>query len=269
MHYFGNVIMKYEEFVRTYDTCISWLEYSSLTSAIPSNWKTKLIKEEQPNDTNYVKIMRHEKWLRLAYSKFIEDGSERILNKTTQKINTYEINVNEEQVVKAFRNINKITDIIKYRDFQYRLLHKAIVCADRLYHMKILQTNLCRLCHMHKESPKHLFFECKYAQNMYKHLNDTYKIPKVSWENVILNNINENPQHKSNLMVIITKQYLYRCACQDKEPNTRYIENEIKFIQKIQYNKAITTGSTAKYNRNWDENVKDDEIVNYILYQVQ
>ena len=42
-----------------------------------------------------------------------------------------------EEFVKAFQDLYRITDVVKLRDFQFRLLNNAIFTNNRLYHWKL------------------------------------------------------------------------------------------------------------------------------------
>ena len=64
-------------------------------------------------------------------------------------------NVLEKQIGHTFEStevqqiaisLKKTSQIYKYRSFQYRFLHNAILLSDRLVHCGITPTNVCQNC---------------------------------------------------------------------------------------------------------------------------
>ena len=70
------------------------------------------------------------------------------------------IQIDVSRMIRAFTNINKVTKVVKYRAFQYRLIHNAVMLNDRLVHWAFSDTNRCCLCKTEKETPLHFFVQC-------------------------------------------------------------------------------------------------------------
>ena len=51
-----------------------------------------------------------------------------------------------------------VTNVPKYRSFQYRLLQRALVMNTHLYKWKIRGDELCSFCNEEREVSEHLFF---------------------------------------------------------------------------------------------------------------
>ena len=66
-----------------------------------------------------------------------------------------------EKFVKCFTDLLAVTNIPKYRSFQYRLLHRAIVTNVQLHYYKLTNSDQCSFCHMQRETYSHLFIQCK------------------------------------------------------------------------------------------------------------
>ena len=77
-----------------------------------------------------------------VYNDIIE--SVNVLPQLATKLRKYMI-VDMERLARAFKNIKKLTNITKYRDFQYRLLSSDIHFNNRLYHWRIKDSNVCEL----------------------------------------------------------------------------------------------------------------------------
>ena len=69
-----------------------------------------------------------------------------------------------EVFLKYIANLYKITNVTKYRNFQYRFLMFNIYTNVKLYKWKILSMELCSFCHMSPETILHLFYECVYVK---------------------------------------------------------------------------------------------------------
>ena len=57
-------------------------------------------------------------------------------------------------------NIHKITNIPKFRSFQYRILMRGIVTNIQLYQWKMLENDNCYYCNCERETLSHLFYYC-------------------------------------------------------------------------------------------------------------
>ena len=60
----------------------------------------------------------------------------------------------------------KCTIEVKMRVFQFKILHNILYTNERLFKMKQVQTELCTLCENSVETPLHLFYECKVAEDL-------------------------------------------------------------------------------------------------------
>ena len=71
----------------------------------------------------------------------------------THKVKYWEglFTITQEEFVNAFTELYDVTDIIKYRSFQYTILHGTVMLNDRSAHMNIVIDNKCTFCKNHKE----------------------------------------------------------------------------------------------------------------------
>ena len=143
-----------------------------------------------------------------------------------------------------FRNISGITHITKYRNFQYRLLHNKIFCNVQLVYWAKVESNICNLCNAEKQTIIHLLVECKQSKDIWENfhktfLNDEAQKP-ITFENVLFNNVCENSNHIINFLVLITKQYIYRCKCQNDKISWNALLAEYKLIKRTEiYNATV------------------------------
>ena len=72
----------------------------------------------------------------------------------------------------------------------------------------------------------------------------------------ILSVADENMHSFTNLICIIIKQKIFAQKCLGRQPSAESIENEIIFIQRIEKEKAQTTGNAKNYNKRWPDKIK-------------
>ena len=123
----------------------------------------------------------------------------------------------------AFANIYRVTNITKYRDFQYRLLNKAIFFNDQLYHWKKVPTQQCDFCPADKQNLVHFFLECRVVRNFFMELKEFFSIDmncnvkNFDLKAIVLNDIHDNPSHVVNFLFLLAKNYLFCCKCTGKK----------------------------------------------------
>ena len=113
------------------------MRYNSLKVAIPREIKKviMLTDHQQGSAINFMQIMVKRKNLsQLAYLALLEKPSYDL------KIMRWQVElnkvINEEIFMRCFRDLYITTNITKYRSFQYRLLHRAIITNVQLYKWK-------------------------------------------------------------------------------------------------------------------------------------
>ena len=122
---------------------IPWLLFQSTINAIPSLWKYCLKTPGLIDDHVYKieKIGNLDKVSRWIYHDL--NTTQKVLSKFagvwSKKL---EVSITVEDMKNYFGNLNKMTNIVKYHDFQYRLLHNKIFCNDILVHWRKVNSNL-------------------------------------------------------------------------------------------------------------------------------
>ena len=119
------------------------------------------------------------------------------------------------------------------RTFQYKFLHRIIATNTFLYKIKLKDTKLCTFCKLGEETIEHLFFECPITFQLWQSFSNIVKLFFVNFdlnkENVFL-----GCKHESlllNLLIIITKNYIYKCKLNETKPNMIELKNKIKKYQ--------------------------------------
>ena len=131
------------------------MQVNSLLSAIPNALKNYYV-NAGPKCKEKITVSPVKK----TYQKLIEDP--RIMMdkiKAWEKDLGYDINYNV--FVSGFSDLYKVTNIPKFRSFQYRLLTRVIITNVHLEHWGLKPSNMCSFCEMHKKSYVHLFIYCE------------------------------------------------------------------------------------------------------------
>ena len=69
---------------------------------------------------------------------------------------------------KVHDEIYRITNILKYRSFQYRLLQRSLMTnLVHLFKWKIVESEKCSFCKEEKETILHMLFACKYTEQLW------------------------------------------------------------------------------------------------------
>ena len=109
-------LLSYMEIVDKHGSIIPWLTYNAITAAL-SKVQTKKEENEFTNQKIYEKMLTQSKKVAIIYKMIMEqqeNGLEHALVKMNKRFHVTMI-----ELEKAFKAINVITSITKYRDFQY------------------------------------------------------------------------------------------------------------------------------------------------------
>ena len=147
---------------------------------------------------------------------------------------------------------------MKYKNFQYRLLHNIIFANDRLFYFGKKPTQECDYCTEEKQTVEHMLYSCKVVKIIWDELygyiitsmNVNSQDIEIRWSTIMLNLIHAKNIHVVNYMCLIVKQYMYRNKCFGKIPN---IEGAIAQIHKIYLiEKYNAVQHMKKFNIKWE-----------------
>ena len=195
--------------------------------------------------------------VRFLYNIMIMQKGEGCLKKHSKKF--CQMGISYQQYCEAFMNIYKITDNVKYRDFQYRLLMNVIFTNNRLVHWKLVDTANCNFCNTEIQTVVHLFSECtvtkKILHQLIEFLNKYTAIKSkelgIMTANIITNKIHEKPKHIANYLLLITKQYLFYCKCCGKMPTIEELMLRIENVYQVKHYNAVYTSRVINHQKKW------------------
>ena len=157
----------------------------------------------------------------------------------------------------AFKNINGYTNIVKYRNFQFRLLHNKIFCNNILFHWKIKNSQKCDWCPCTKQDVVHLMVNCPMVEpiwDLIQRLCEKALLDKeceFSKENIILNCVHPKAKHVINLLTLIAKFYVFKCKCKGEKPNGKILRREFTFIHDIEQYIAVKRNRINVHENKW------------------
>ena len=139
--------------------------------------------------------------------------------------------------LKYIANLYKVTNVTKYRNFQYRFLMFNIYTNVKLYKWKILSTELCSFCHMFPETILHLLYECFYVKKYWAEITQyiyqlTNQHHDITFEKVVFVKVVKLPMHIINLVILIAKQNIFCFQCSKGKLSVSCVKSEIQFIKK-------------------------------------
>lgn len=269
------------EITTRFGKIMSWFQYTQLISAIPTAWKSLMRNNaiDLIPCTKYEKLYSTCKITATVYSYLINNPKS-ILTKKARWENRLQTEIYDDSFIDLFHNINSLTICTKFRDFQFRLLHNAIVTNQKLYMWKIRQDNKCTFCDKDVETTLHLFCECPTVKTLWDDIElyiqscaNANAINVLEWnnENIMFNTVHPKPSHVINFVILITKQYIYRQRCTGGQLYTPLLIREIDNIQNTEFYIAKNKGKLKKHFIKWSQLHKNliqtsDEITNEMDY---
>ena len=243
---------------------LSELRYNSLKCAIPTEWKELFM---QVNRLQYLPVaphsydmctVKHVQLSRKIY-RYISEDEFLIQNKYAkwQQEIGFELCENLCDFAKQHCRIYTVTNVLKYRSFQYRTLQRGLVTNIHLFRWGMIESENCTFCGKYKETTSHMLFLCEKVQvlwtQFYEYILKRFPaLPvDIGEREVILNQLVKNKNLVVNFMCLITKQYIYRQRCKRKELKFIEIENIISLMENIEKYIAIKNQKVTQHNRKW------------------
>ena len=255
----------YQEISREFQ--ISQMRYNSLKTAIPKNWRedyTNLLKYNflpmPPGNydqctTGGIKNVSSTIYNYIAgdaiiiHNKFLKWKMENQLCGTLMDFR------------EAHLDIYRVTNIPKYRSFQYRILQRGLVTNIQLQKWNITSTDLCTFCAQERETMSHLFFECDKVQEIWTQLIEWLQTrfllrdQIVNPQAILLNRMVEKRNHAINFICLLTKQYIYAQRCMQKPLSFKALKAKIQTTEKMEKYIATKNDKLSTHARKWSQNL--------------
>ena len=257
---FSNGEMKTEQQLKE-QYKLTTMQCNTIRACIPKEWKTFFSELSEtvylptpPN--NYQKLSNIKQVSRHIYKRINGDPSRGCskIAKWNQEIGT---TWGREEFDSLCKDIKIWSNYTKIKDFQYRLLQRALITNIQLQKWKIKESNMCTFCQKHPETVKHLLMECVESKDLWskfaEYCHTTYnKQLDITYSDIISNHFTNPKRHIINTLGLFLKQYIYRNRCLDTrmsfENYNRYI-NKVKNIEKYI---AIKNDKMSLYYAKWE-----------------
>ena len=231
------------------------LRYNSLKMAIPTDWKKYFMQNPKgtympipPHNYDAVTLPQEQNTSGDVY-RFISEDVMIMHNKYMKWRNEIGPSFCESIVDfgKLHTDLYRLTNVTKYRSFQYRLLQRGIITNIHLFRWNIKASAECSFCHTEQETLTHLFCECtkiqelwaKIAQYIRKELKVQPNLITTEPIGIITNRIVPKKDHVANFVCLITKQYIYKQRCLEQELNFECLKAQIRRVESIEKYIAI------------------------------
>ena len=259
-------LLNFEAICAKYGDAIKWLEYKQLISAIPIQWR-KLLKNveeieiEIAHETLYEKLSNCTKPTKFVYSSLVDKCPKHMYKMFDKFCRMIDVQLEFETYQNAFINIKKFTNIAKYRDFQYRVLTNRVFTNDRLFYWQKADTQGCNICKQDiKQTPIHLLFYCDLTKKLWDQIKDfLFQVMlinpdeiTISRQTIMTNLVHQSVKHIANTIVLITKQYIYRCKCENKAYDINILVTIIEKIYQMERYNAIRDSKIHIHDKKWE-----------------
>ena len=189
------------------------MEYNSIVSALPKAWKKdKSILICKRSITNYERAIEMVSTTSKVYKK-LNENTVLLARKVCNWERELGVVIEYKDFIHVTQDIYKVTNIVKYRSFQYWLLQRSLTTNIQLCRYQIKNTDLCSFCNKEKRSVLHLFIYCDTVKPFW------IKVEKLMYEfdetpihfgvdTVLCNRVIDEAGHIKNFICLLAKQYI-------------------------------------------------------------
>ena len=166
-----------------------------------------------------------------------------------------------EQMHQCFKDIHYVTNIPKYRSFQYRLLQRTIVTNISLYNWNMKESKICDRCEKEDETYIHLFIMCQKVKPFWLKVKEFMKEFSeesivFSTDTVIANKLVLNPGNIKNFICLMAKQYIYKQRCLREKISYKGFIKQVCRVKAMEKYYATKNNRLKKYQVKWKETVE-------------
>ena len=229
-----------EEINQKYGPDINFIQYHGIKQAISKEWVQELGQNKNEKEHTDIRELLHS--TKLLYRRCVGNEKLVIMKYQKWKKEIEGLKMEYDDFVRRIININKTTISVKLRSFQYRLLVFAIITNVHMFYYKIRENKLCTFCNNYDETIKHLFFECKKVELIWRKISQLInKGIDLRYETIVFNSVTQRDNAVENCILLITKHYIYRSRCLNErlsyEACKKYIKEYHDIEEQIAYQK--------------------------------
>ena len=163
----NNTFYQFEELQLKYNISINFLTYYGLLHAIPHEFITKL-NTNTPAHPNINHILSIDKVPKFIYGQLIKKKTNFPEKSYRWHQETLQINITRETFISMAVSNNRCLLNNKFKDFQFRLTHNALVTNIHLKKWNIQNDDNCTFCQNFQETVLHILIECQYSAKIWE-----------------------------------------------------------------------------------------------------
>ena len=216
-----------------------YVTYQGIVKSIPYYWKAIIHEnytehvEPQDEDQLIEKYSGGKKLVSLFYKHFNNDVS--IVHKACSKWeNLLEITLSPNDFVQHTKAIYTITNYVKLRSFQYRLLYHAILTNARLFYFKVKDTRMCENCNLSVETVIHLLVECPKVRPLWNYVCQITDNASISKSEILFNNVSDSRTSADNVITLVTKYYIFQAKCLGERISVTQLRKQIMSTHNVE-----------------------------------
>ena len=244
---------------------LSVMRINSLKKAIPKEWRDFFCKNESqtffpvaPHNYDLCVHVYKGSIARRAYAYLAEDAI-MLHNKYIKW--TMETGIDFCGGLIGFRdevrNIYRLTNVTKYRSFQYRLMMRGLVTNIQLEKWGIKTSETCSFCQNVPETVIHVLWQCAEVQRLWNsvfiYFKDRFNNIRLefSMQAIITNHVVEGRNHVINFLCLVVKQFIYAQKCLGNGLHFPILKNRILQVENIEKYIAVKNDKLGVHLRKW------------------
>jgi hypothetical protein len=260
--------LTHEEINEMTENNINIMEYNSLISAIPIEWKRQIrdndIMLNEDEEATYLinKLCETKKPMRKIYKK-LKDRKMELPMKALNKWKLYiDGMIEDKEILKSHAKNHYSSINAVLRSFNCNFLNRNIPYNRRLTKMKKHDDSRCKECEK-EETLEHLYWECPKRKKMWTKIKELYEYYngshlEIDKEKCLLGifreeTIKNNNVEKQRLLFLLVKHYIHINKCnEDKTPSELGLRRYIKKYLKIELTASERRGTQNIFREKWD-----------------
>ena len=237
---------------------VNFVYYYGIINAIKKAYRIAVAPPDRQSRDNMDRIMGIEKVPKYIYNELISHNITFPEKAYRYHNDILDNSVSPETYREAFNAMYRSTYSNKLRDFQYRLLHNALVTNTQLHKWGMLGNNLCTFCGSCQESCIHLLLTCSHSKDIWDHVFQTIRHMStvsitLTQQEIMLGVMGTSSLGQFyNHISMLVKQYIYACRCLNKVPNKYVIIEKIKDARHVEMIIATQRGKVNEHRAKWD-----------------
>jgi len=243
-----------------YDLRINPLEFNSVLCSVKSRLKhlfqsnVKVMSIPRPFIPFHLSlILKDKKGCKNICNHLLTKRQPKSITKWSTKLG-HDLSENEWKIFSLIPF--KCTLDVKFRWFQYRLLNRILTTNVFMYYIGQRNNDLCTFCNKESESIIHLFLECERVKpiliQLQTWITDKLGITATFNKNNILFGLDlRKCNHAINLILILTKFYIYKKRCQNSYPSFLQLQKEIENYHNLERFIYLKEFNYQQYRSKW------------------